>query len=149
MTTVGVGTARRRKVRAVLLATQSGASIDQASQTPSLLVRHKSGEFWGIPGLAHGGGMPRHPAGIWVTQFTAFGRTVSGHCHVRKGANICGQVKGKSTFRQSLILINTGTIFIGKSLKNDIWEQKWCHLNHPMNTPHPPPPPPTPVCSCC
>lgn len=125
MTTVGVGTAGRRKVRAVLLATQSGASISQASQTPSLLVRHEGGEFGGVPGLAHGGGMPRHPAGIWVTQFAAFGRTVSGHCHVREGANICGQVEGNSTFRQSLILIHIWTIFIEKkSLKKMAFENR-------------------------
>lgn len=91
VTTVGIGTAGGRKARPVLLATQPGAPVSQASQAPSFLVRHEGGEFRGVPGLAYGGGMPGHPAGVWVAQFAALGCTVSGHCHIREGADICGQ----------------------------------------------------------
>lgn len=91
VTTVGIGTAGGRKARPVLLATQPGAPVSQASQAPSFLVRHEGGEFRGVPGLADGGGMPGHPAGVWVAQFAALGCTVSGHCHIREGADICGR----------------------------------------------------------
>lgn len=64
MTTVGIGTAGGRKAGAVLLAAQPGTAICQASQAPSLLVRHKGGKFRWIPGLAYRGEMPGHPAGI-------------------------------------------------------------------------------------
>lgn len=64
MTAIGIGTTGGRKARSVLLAAQPSAPICQASQAPPLLVRHKGGEFWRVPGLAHGGGMPRHPAGV-------------------------------------------------------------------------------------
>lgn len=64
MAAVGIGTTGGRKAGSVLLATQPGAPVGQAAQAPSLLVRHEGGEFRGIPGLAHWGGLPRHPAGV-------------------------------------------------------------------------------------
>lgn len=64
VTAVGIGTAGGRKARPVLVAARPGAPVGQASQAPSLLVRHEGGEFRGVPGLAYGGGMPGHPAGV-------------------------------------------------------------------------------------
>lgn len=48
----------------MLLAAQPGAPVCQASQAPSFLVRHEGGQFREVPGLANGGGMPGHPAGV-------------------------------------------------------------------------------------
>lgn len=98
----GIGTARGWKARPVFLTTQPGAAVGQASQTPSLLVRHECGELGGIPGLTHRGGMAWHPAGIWVTQFTALSCAVSGHRHIRERADICGQVRGHKSQKSLL-----------------------------------------------
>lgn len=64
VTAVGIGTPGGWKVGSVLLSTQPGAPIGQAAQAASLLVRHEGGEFGGVSGLAHWGGLPRHPAGV-------------------------------------------------------------------------------------
>lgn len=93
VTAVGIGTARRREARPVLLATQPGAPVRQASQAPPLLVRHEGGEFRGVPGFAYRGGMAGHPAGVRVAQLAALVCAVSRHCHVRDRTDICGREK--------------------------------------------------------
>ena len=95
VTAVGIGTARRWEARPVLLSTQPGAPVCQASQASPLLVRHEGGEFRGVPGFAYWGGMARHPAGIWVAQLAALVCAVSRHCHVRDGTDVCGRERHK------------------------------------------------------
>ena len=62
--TAGIGTAGWGQARPLLVATLPGAAVGQATKAPSLLVRHEGGEFGRVPGLAHGGGVAGHPAGV-------------------------------------------------------------------------------------
>lgn len=89
VTAIGVGTARRWEAGPVLLAAQPGAAVGQAPKAPSFLVRHKRGEFRGVPGLAHRGRMAGHPAGVRVAQLAALVGAVPGHGHVGEGADVC------------------------------------------------------------
>lgn len=102
VTAVGIGTARRREARPVLLATQPGAPVRQATQAPPLLVRHEGGEFRGVPGFAYRGGMARHPAGVRVAQLAALVCAISCHCHVRDGTDICGRERNKLFHQKGL-----------------------------------------------
>lgn len=87
--TAGVGTTGRWEAWPVLLSSQPQAPIGQASQAPSLLIRHKRGQFRGIAGLADRRRLTRHPTGIWVTQLAALLTAVSRHGNIRQWANIC------------------------------------------------------------
>lgn len=57
--------------------------------TPSVLVRHKSGEFEGVLGPAAGGGLAGHPAGIGVAKLCALPGTGPSHGYIGQGPEIC------------------------------------------------------------
>lgn len=89
-----------------------------------------------------------------MAQFAALICAVSGHRHVREGADICGRERENRPIRELHIDLNSiPKIFF--FIVEGICEQKWCHLKPPMNNP-----PPTSLqlllssqqqllCSCC
>lgn len=154
----------------MLLAAQPGAAVGQAPQAPSFLVRHERGEFRGVPGLAHGGRVAGHPAGVRVAQLAALIGAVPSHGHIGEGADVCRLEKNRErenkASSESWILIGTAC---QKNKKKE--EEGKSHLGSGMvssETPHEPAPLPAPpphrsptslqlllssrqqlLCSCC
>lgn len=95
MATVGEGTVCGEQAEVshfgAALFRESGAAIPNLLLTPSVLIRHKCGEFEGVLGSPAWGGLARHPAGIRVTKLCAFPGAVPRHGYIWEGPEICKQ----------------------------------------------------------
>lgn len=93
MATVGEGTVCGEQAEVshfgVTLFWESGASISNLFLTPSVLIRHKCGEFEGILGPPVWRGLTWHPAGIRVTKLCAFSSTGPCQGYIRQRSEIC------------------------------------------------------------
>lgn len=95
MATIGEGTVRGEQAEVghfgAALFRQSGAAIPDLLLTPSVLVRHKSGEFEGVLGPAAGGGLAGHPAGVGVAELCALPGAGPSHGYIGQRPEICGE----------------------------------------------------------
>lgn len=93
MATIGEGTVRGEQAEVghfgAALFRQSGAAVPDLLLTPSVLVRHKSGEFEGVLGPAAGGGLAGHPAGVGVAELCALPGAGPSHGYIGQRPEIC------------------------------------------------------------